>query len=172
MLYRLLLIACVIGCLAPAHALHAQRAQEVSVALPDTTVAPDALGSTLLLPVRIPQALDGTEYPYSRGSLSIEGIISFDLVVTYDPAHLRLTGVVQDDTSTEGWMVAINDRTDGELRVSGTSTGDPLKGPAGPLLFLTAEVLGGGRSAVTFSTMRFNDGTADATPGHVRIGEP
>lgn len=140
--------------------------------LPDTTLAPSALGSTVLLPVRIPEALDGTEYPYSRGSLSIEGIISFDLVVTYDPTHLRLTGVVQDDTFTEGWMVAINDRADGELRVSGTSTGDPLIGPAGPLIFLAADVLGGGRSAVPFTTMRFNDGTADATTGHVRIGEP
>ena len=139
------------------------------MALPDTTLAPSALGSTVLLPVRIPEALDGTEYPYSRGSLSIEGIISFDLVVTYDPTHLRLTGVLQDGTFTEGWMVAINDRADGELRVSGTSTGDPLAGPTGPLLFLAAEVLGGGRSAVTFTTMRFNDGTADATAGHVHI---
>ncbi|NBB99774.1 MAG: hypothetical protein GVY15_02805 [Bacteroidetes bacterium] len=171
MLHRLLLIACVIGCLVPARALHAQQAPRVSVALPDTTVAPDALGSTVLLPVHITERLDGAEYPYSQGSLSIEGIISFDLVVTYDPAHLRLTGVVQDDTFTEGWMVAINDRADGELRVSGTSTGDPLAGPAGPLIFLMADVLGGGRSAVTFTTMRFNDGTADATAGHVRVGQ-
>jgi len=153
----------------PARALHAQQAPRVSVALPDTTVAPDALGSTVLLPVHITEALDGTEHPFSQGDLSIEGIISFDLVVTYDPAHLRLTGVVQDDTFAEGWMVAVNDQADGELRVSGTSTGDPLTGPAAPLIFLEAKVLGGGNSEVTFTTMQFNAGSADATAGHVRV---
>lgn len=156
------------GCLVPAPVSHAQ---DVPVTLPDTTLASDALGSTVLLPVRTAQALDGTEYPYSRGDLSIEGIISFDLVVTYDPAHLRLTGVVQDDTFTEGWMVAVNDQENGELRVSGTSTGDPLTGPPGPLIFLAAEVLGGGEPPVAFTTMRFNNGTADTSAGHVRIGQ-
>ena len=124
------------------------------------------------MPVHITEALDGTEYPYSRGAMSIEGIISFDLVLTYDSAQLRMTGVVQDDSFTEGWMVVVNDEADGELRVSGSSTGDPLTGPAAPLIFLEAEVLGGGRSEVTFTTMQFNAGTADATAGHVRIGTP
>ena len=104
--------------------------------------------------------------------MSIEGIISFDLVLTYESAQLRMTGVVQDDSFTEGWMVVVNDEADGELRVSGSSTGDPLTGSAAPLIFLEAEVLGGGRSEVTFTTMQFNAGTADATAGHVRIGTP
>jgi len=141
------------------------------VAIPDTTFAPETMGRTVLLPVHVETALDGTEYPYRRGQMAIDGVISFDMVATFDPAHLRFNGVVQDDAFSEGWMVAVNDQEEGELRVSGTSTGDPLVGPPGPLLFLEFELLGGGDPEIRFTSMRFNDGDAAVTGGSVRVDQ-
>ncbi len=146
-------------------------AQDASVLIPEQSFDDLSAGDELSVPVNVEHSLDGTEYFFSQGSLTIEGIISFDMEITYDADVLKAVGIATEETFSEGWMTAVNAEEPGLLRISGTSSADPLQGPPAPLLYLRFEVVSHGESELDFRTMQFNNGEAFTTPGSVTIDE-
>ncbi len=95
------------------------------------------------------------ELPVNVSGLGTD-VISFSMVVGYDPTVVEVDGVSVNGTLADGFNVSANPTT-GRISVSAASA-SPFS-TDGVLVILTGQAVGDGTSPVTFESAVFNEGT-------------
>ena len=112
------------------------------------------------IPVFIPEVTavvgQGSLVPVSVGDLTDEGVTSFEMKVTYDPDIIRVDGISQENSLTEGITPTLNLNNPGEMIVSWASV-SPLEGD-GALFQIRFSPLQTGVSSLLFENFKFNEG--------------
>ena len=135
----------------------AQAQAPLSLSLPELTGL--EAGTTLQIPI----ALDA-EVPRGTEIFSFQGTVAFDAAV------LRITGVTNGGTLTDGWLLVPSMGPD-RVRFASTSARPIAREDApGILLLLEAKLIAEGTSPLIFTDFMFNEGnpTAATTDGFVR----
>ncbi len=113
----------------------------------------------------------GVTAPIAVTDLTGRGVISYDLVVTYDPAVLRPSTIPYDKSGTLSGSMSVTTNTgvSGELRLSVFGAGG-LTG-SGILLNLKFDVIGSPSacSNLTFTSFKFNEGNPCSTTTAGRV---
>jgi subtilisin family serine protease len=153
-----------ITCVSPPH---------VPVAVDVAVVNPDGQAGSLLrgftyasaeASVSLPMIEAGqhsvVEVPINAAQL--EGLLSADLSVTFDPAVIQAVSA-RTGSLTAGWSLATNANTPGTIHLSMASPGGGVTG-AGVLAYLEFQVIGAPStsSALTLATVHLNGGAVPA----------
>ena len=125
------------------------------------TVSPN--GSVL---VSISSTLSGAQgtrltIPLTIGDVTGKGVASFEMMLNYDPAVIRIDAVAQGGSLSAGTTADVNLDTPGQANIAWAST-TPLTGQ-GILLNLQVSLLSIGSSNIAFSSFQFNEGTPPVT---------
>ena len=102
--------------------------------------------------------------PVTVGDVTGRNVASFEMVLEYDPAILRIDAVAQAGTLTDGTPASANLDTPGQVSLVWASA-TPLSGE-GTLIAFEATLLAAGTSALTLSSFKFNEGAPPATLQH------
>lgn len=107
--------------------------------------------------------------PLSVGDLTGKGASAFETTISYDPAVIRIDGISQAGTLTDGTAPTMNLSTPGEAVVSWASVSE-LSG-VGVLLNFEVTLLGSGVSPFSFDSFIFNEGLPQVslTSGSVSV---
>ena len=107
--------------------------------------------------------------PLSVGDLTGKGASAFETTISYDPAILRIDGVSQAGTLTNGTSPTMNLANPGQAVVSWASVSE-LSG-AGVLLNFEVTLLASGVSTFSFDSFVFNEGLPQVslTSGNVTV---
>jgi len=131
---------------------------QVTVSLPTATYK---VGTTQSIPITV-------------GDLTQKGVIAFQVVISYDKTILKMTGT---GVTTTGTLSAAfpaptvnNDTANGKISIAAAGT-SALSG-SGTLIYLTANMVGKGSSALTFTSFQFNEGTPAATTTNGQVVVP
>jgi hypothetical protein len=94
----------------------------------------------------------------SIGDTTGQGLVSFSLTLSYDPAVVSFAGIDNAGTLASGFTVGANVVSPGSVRVAGFGT-TPLTG-GGTLIYLRFMAIGpiGSTSQVSFTAIQFNEG--------------
>ncbi len=125
--------------------------------------------STLSIPVSLPTKQDPSGspsiIPISVGDTTGQGIGSYALDISFDPAVLQLQSTPFDTAGTlsNGWLITPNTLTSGHLILNAFGTTD-LSGQ-GVLINLKFNVVGGmgSTSSLTWASFNFNEGSPTDT---------
>jgi hypothetical protein len=104
------------------------------------------------------------QIPITVGDLTGKGVVAFQTTVTYDKTILKITGVSTTGTLSaafSGTPTFNADTANGKITV--VAAGTSALSSSGPLIYLTASLVGKGTSALTFSSFQFNEGTPAVT---------
>ena len=102
------------------------------------------------------------DVPLTIGSVTGLGVTSFQFVLTYDTAIVKLTGVDGTGTLSSTFATVPNLTVPGQLRVASAGI-TPIVG-SGTLLILKAQLRNLGISGLNFTEFRFNEGSPQASP--------
>ena len=107
--------------------------------------------------------------PLSVGDLTGKGASAFEMTIDYDPTIIRIDGIAQAGTLTNGTAPIINLATPGKAVISWASVSD-LSG-AGVLLNFEVTLLTPGVSPFSFDSFTFNEGLPQVslTSGSVSV---
>ena len=137
-----------------------------SVVVPTLSVAISNISTTA--------PIGGTfSLPITTESLTGAGVISYQFTVKFDTTKIKLTGVTVAGTMSSGFSApVVNTNTSGQITVAAAGT-VALTG-SGTLIILNGKVIGGGTSAVQFTSFQFNEGTpaGAGVDGSVIVGTP
>jgi hypothetical protein len=95
--------------------------------------------------------------PIKTEDVTGKGILSYEIGLTYDATKIKITGVSKTETMSANFSVQANTATSGTVKLAGAGA-DPLTG-SGTLINLVAEVVAAGTSTVSFTSVKFNEGT-------------
>lgn len=110
--------------------------------------------------------------PITVGSLTGLGVTSFQGIITFDTAIVRLTGYETTGTLSSGFLMVANTLLPSEFRFASAGI-TPMVG-TGTLLILKLELRNAGTSNLVFSQFRFNEGSpvANSVDGKVTVVRP
>jgi len=141
---------------------------------PATTL--DGSATVSGVPVTLPEMAGGVNrsgmIPVTVGDVSGLNVTAYEFTVTYDEDVLDITGTEIEGTLSEGMTVDANPNVAGQITV-GAASAEALSG-SGVLIYLNADFLSLGSSALTFDNFTFNEGDpAEATQnGMVEVQNP
>ena len=101
--------------------------------------------------------------PLSVGDLTGKGASAFEMTIDYDPSVIRVDGISQAGTLTNGTAPIVNLSTPGKAVVSWAAVSD-LSG-AGVLLNFEVSLLASGVSPFSFDSFSFNEGLPQVALG-------
>jgi len=111
--------------------------------------------------------------PITTEDLTGKGVLSYQFTLKFDATKINLTGVSIAGTISSGFTApVVNTATAGQISVAVAGTA-PLTG-TGTLINVNGTVVGGGTSAVLFTSFQFNEGTpaGAGVDGSVTLGTP
>ena len=116
------------------------------------------VGDTLEIPVTVTHITE------------VENVMSYNFTLSYDDAVIDVFDVNTSGTISSGTMVTKNIGFDDKIKV-GMMTTSPIAG-TGALIYIRAEVVGAGLSALDFDSFLFNAGNpaVQLTHGQVSVG--
>ena len=109
--------------------------------------------------------------PVTTEDLTGKNVLSYEFTVNFDATKVKLTSYSTTGTlSSAIGSIVVNTSVSGQLKLAAAGTAS-IAG-AGTLINLTGEVVSGGTSAVTFSSVKFNEGTPSVAgvAGSVTVG--
>ena len=113
----------------------------------------------------------GTELQIPLTAANVDGLVSVDVQIDYDPSVLSAENV-QLGNLTSGWFIVSNLNEPGSITVSMATGGSPVSGD-GNLLILRFGLIGAPESfsSISFGTLSLNDGAISAltNPGSITV---